>query len=54
MMKETQKDIEFLTQVIEEWKFTSVIDRTYTLEETDKAHEYVETWRKKGNVLVTI
>jgi NADPH:quinone reductase-like Zn-dependent oxidoreductase len=51
---ERNKDIRFLRSLIEEGKIKSVIDRRYSLDETAEAHRYVETGRKKGNVVITI
>jgi len=34
--------------------YQAVIDRTYTLEEVVEAHRYVDTGRKKGNVILRI
>ncbi|MFN1835394.1 NAD(P)-dependent alcohol dehydrogenase [Balneola sp. MJW-20] len=43
-----------LLQFYEDGKLKPVIDRTFTLDEIRKAHEYVSTGRKKGNVVVTV
>jgi NADPH2:quinone reductase len=47
-------DILFLKQLIEAGEFRAVIDRRYPMREVVAAHHYVETWRKAGNVVLTI
>ncbi|MBL7782736.1 MAG: NAD(P)-dependent alcohol dehydrogenase [Saprospiraceae bacterium] len=47
-------DLEQLKRLIEAGQLISVIDRTYTLERIREAHTYVESFRKKGNVAVSI
>jgi hypothetical protein len=41
-------------QLIEASKFRAVVDRTYPMSEAAEAHRYVDSWRKAGNVVLTI
>lgn len=52
--KDTIEDLLFLKKLIELGHLKPVIDRTYSLEEIAEAHRYVDTGRKKGNVIVTV
>lgn len=50
---ERAEDLRLLAELAEEGKYRPVVDRTYPLERIAEAHAYVDTGRKKGNVVVT-
>jgi NADPH:quinone reductase-like Zn-dependent oxidoreductase len=54
IVKVQKEDLFFLKKLMEEGQIKSVIDRRYSLEQVPAAHEYVETGRKIGNVVVTL
>jgi NADPH:quinone reductase-like Zn-dependent oxidoreductase len=45
--------LEILTHVAND-RLKTIIDRTYFLEEIADAHRYVDSGRKKGNVIVSL
>jgi len=49
-----KNDVLFLKELIEAGKFRAVVDRRYPMDQVVDAHRYVETWRKAGNVVLTI
>lgn len=51
---ETAADIEELARLKSEGALRAVIDRTYPLEEAAAAHAYVDTKRKRGNVVLVV
>jgi len=51
---ESQQQLEFLKMLFENGKLKAAIDRTYPLDKIVEAHEYVDTGRKKGNVILKV
>jgi NADPH:quinone reductase-like Zn-dependent oxidoreductase len=49
-----KEDVRLLKELIEAGEFRAVVDRSYPMDQADEAHRYVETWRKTGNVVLTI
>jgi NADPH:quinone reductase-like Zn-dependent oxidoreductase len=50
----TQKDLAFLSELLEAGKLISVIDRTYPLRETAEAFRYLEEGHPGGKVVITV
>lgn len=51
---ERAEDVRFLAELAQAGDFTPVIDRRYPFEQIAEAHRYVDTGRKKGNVIITL
>jgi NADPH:quinone reductase-like Zn-dependent oxidoreductase len=49
-----KQDVLLFKELIEAGEFRPVVDRRYPMEGAVEAHRYVETWRKAGNVVLTI
>jgi NADPH:quinone reductase-like Zn-dependent oxidoreductase len=52
--KSNPGDLLVLKELIESEKLITVIDRRYSLEQIREAHTYVESFRKKGNVVINV
>jgi NADPH:quinone reductase-like Zn-dependent oxidoreductase len=48
------EDLRFLAKLAEAGEFRPVIDRRYPFEKITEAHSYIDTGRKKGNVIITL
>lgn len=51
---EKLEDLQYLARLAEAGEFRPVIDRNYPLESAADAHAYVDTGRKRGNVVLTV
>jgi len=53
-LMQNKANLTFLMELASNGTLNAVIDRRYPLEQLPDAHQYVETERKKGNVIITI
>jgi NADPH:quinone reductase-like Zn-dependent oxidoreductase len=52
--KPTAEDLAFLVELAEAGHYRAVRDRTFDLDEIAEAHRFVDTGRKRGNVVLRI
>lgn len=51
---EHKEDLIFLRNLVETGEFKAVMDKQYPLAQTAEAHRYVDTGRKRGNVVISV
>jgi len=54
LTKEKTENLERIKEFAEQGKLKPFIDKTFTLDEIVPAHEYVDSGRKRGNVVIEI
>lgn len=52
--KETKEQLEILSELFDAGKLQPVIDKTFDFKDMQAAHAYVDSGRKKGNVVVQV
>ncbi len=52
--RRSKEDVRLMKELIEAGAYRPVVDRRYPMDRVAEAHRYVETWRKRGNVVLTI
>ncbi len=52
--RKRSRNLNTLKKLAEEDVIKAVIDRRFPLDQIAEAHKYVETGRKKGNVVITV
>ncbi len=52
--KENMDNLIFIKELTEKGEIKAVIDRCYPLENMVEAHRYMDTGRKKGNIVITV
>ena len=51
---ETKQQLEILKDLYEKGQYKATIDKVFSMNEVVAAHKYVDTGRKKGNVVLRI
>lgn len=53
-LKQSRATLDNLTHMYEAGAFKAIIDRCYALEDVPEAHRYVDTERKRGNIVIQV
>jgi NADPH:quinone reductase-like Zn-dependent oxidoreductase len=53
-LMQTQEKLNYLLELLTAGKLKSVVDRHYSLSEMKEAHHYVESERKRGNLIIDV
>ena len=54
LMKSKGSDLEFLNELVEQNKFKVFIDKVFPMQEISKAHEYSETGKVAGKIVISV
>jgi NADPH:quinone reductase-like Zn-dependent oxidoreductase len=54
VVRPSTEDLNILRALVEQGRLTTVIDKTFSLEEIGAAHAYGETMRTKGKIAISI
>lgn len=54
MSKESAREVQWISELIEQDGFIPVLDRVFSLDELVEAHRYVDQGHKKGNVAIRV
>lgn len=54
LTKEKTEHLERIKELSEQGNLKPFIDKIFTLDEIVTAHEYVDSWRKRGNVIIEV
>jgi NADPH:quinone reductase-like Zn-dependent oxidoreductase len=52
--REKVEELAYVQDLVEAGEVQALIDREYPLEQVDEAHRYVESGRKKGNIVIRV
>lgn len=52
--EQSQKDLDYLSELLKEGKIRPVIDKVMSLEDIVEAHKYVEAGKKRGNLAIKV
>ena len=50
---ETKENIDFIASLLQEKRIKATMDKIFPFDQLVQAHAYVESGRKKGNVVIT-